>query len=199
MSIVSEATISKQETMKPSFEIELATPDDAEVICDIRDEAWLDTYPNEEIGITVEDVRINAKGQKGEFVPRRVAWLKKKISAPDNNWVTYVGKDEDAIRGFVIASIDGKGRKFVNSLYVKPDFQGKGLGKQLMQQALNWLGNEDDIYLEVTSYNEDAIRFYERFGFVKTDNKVEEDPERPDYITPIPQIEMVLRVSNKSI
>lgn len=190
-----ESNTPKQEITLPPFEVKLATPNDAEIICDIRDQAWLDTYPNEEMGITVEDVRINAQGQNGEFVPRRIAWLKGKISDGDDNWIAYVGKDDNDIRGFVIASTDDKGRKFVNSLYVKPGFQGKGLGKQLMQQALNWLGDKDDIYLEVASYNDDAIRFYERFGFVKTDNDTEEESDRPDYVTPIPQIEMVLRAS----
>jgi hypothetical protein len=38
-----------------------------------------------------------------------------------------------------------------------------------------------------------TIGFYKRFGFEKTDNKVEEEPDRPDYMITIPQIEMVKR------
>lgn len=68
MASVSENTMPIQETAKPPYEITLATSDDAEVICDIRDEAWLDTYPNDELGISVEDVRLNAQGQNENSV-----------------------------------------------------------------------------------------------------------------------------------
>ncbi len=54
-------------------EIKLASPDDAAVICQIRDEAWLDSYPNQDLGITKEQIRVNAQGKHGEFVPRRIA------------------------------------------------------------------------------------------------------------------------------
>ena len=181
--------------MEKSIEITAARPEDAAVICYIRDEAWLQTYPNEELGITKEQIRINAQGLHGEFVPRRIAWLQDKLSHMDSAWTAYVAKIDGTVRGFVIASTDEHGRKFLNSIYVEPGYQGHGLGGKLMQQALEFLGNEADIYLEVTSYNQNAIRFYERLGFVKTGNPVEEEADRPSYITPVPQIEMVLRAS----
>lgn len=179
-----------------SISIERAVPDNAEIICEIRDEAWIDTYPNERLGITPEAVKINAQGLNGEFIPRRIAGLKAKIAANNGTWIAYVAKVDGVVRGVVIASTDGTNRKFLNSLYVKPGFQGKGLGAKLMQRALNWLGNREDIYLEVTSYNDNAIRFYERFGFEKTNNKIEEEPNRPSFMIPVPQIEMVRRASS---
>ena len=44
--------------MKPEFDslaitIERAVPYDAETICDIRDRAWLEAYPNAQLSITV--------------------------------------------------------------------------------------------------------------------------------------------------
>lgn len=190
---MNEASRQKHEHEKVRIEIEPATPDDAEVMCSIRDEAWLATYPNEKLGITEANVRVNAQGLDGEFVPRRVAWLKDKITNTDGNWKAYVGKVDDEVRGFVIASTDDKGRNFLNSIYVKPRFQGEGIGSKLMQKALDWLGRDEDIYLEVANYNDNAISFYERLGFVKTDNEVREEIDRPSYITPIPQLEMILR------
>jgi ribosomal protein S18 acetylase RimI-like enzyme len=176
-----------------SSEIELAAPEDAELICRIRDEAWIETYPNAELGITAENVRMNAQGRNGEFVPRRIAWFKKKIAEPGDDWVAYVGKIDDVVRGFIVATRDDNGRPFILMVYVQPGFQGQGLGGKLMQAALHWLGAGTDIYLEVVSYNQDAIRFYERFGFQKTGIPVEEEANRPDYITPIPATEMVLK------
>jgi ribosomal protein S18 acetylase RimI-like enzyme len=178
------------------YEITMATPDDAAEICIIRDEAWIDTYPNEELRITKENIQVNARGLNGEFVPRRINWLKEKIANNGDNWIAYVGKDDGAVRGFVIASINDGNRRHINSLYVMPGYQSKGLGKILMQKALEWLGNSEDIYLEVTSYNHIAIHFYELFGFIKTDNIVEEEQGRPPFITPIPQAEMVRRAKS---
>ncbi|NJP03911.1 GNAT family N-acetyltransferase [Candidatus Gracilibacteria bacterium] len=43
------------------------------------------------------------------------------------------------------------------------NYQGQGLGKRLMQKALEWFDNDEDIILETSS--PDAQRFYERFGF----------------------------------
>jgi ribosomal protein S18 acetylase RimI-like enzyme len=50
-------------------------------------------------------------------------------------------------------------------LYVLPASQGKSVGYQLASRALEWLGTERDIALEVVQYNETAIRFYKRLGF----------------------------------
>lgn len=170
-----------------------ATPGDAEVICAIRDEAWLESYPNEGLDITREDVQINAQGLHGEFVPRRVAALKKKLSRASNDEVVYVSKIEGIVRGFVMASKSDHGKNFLDSIYVQPGFQGVGMGSQLMQKALDWLGDDTDTYLEVVGYNNNAIKFYNRLGFEKTDNAVEDDPRQPDYMKSIPQIEMVRR------
>lgn len=50
-------------------------------------------------------------------------------------------------------------------MYVAPEAQGKGVGSKLMNQVLDWYGRDQDIYLEVVSYNQNAINFYKRFGF----------------------------------
>ena len=53
----------------------------------------------------------------------------------------------------------------ITSVYLLPKFQGKGIGTMLLQQALDWLGNEKDVTLGVVPYNQSAIRFYEKSGF----------------------------------
>lgn len=56
-----------------------------------------------------------------------------------------------------------------------PGYQRQGIGKRLMELGLKWLGNDRDIYVNVVSYNDKAIRFYEKFGFVKTGKKVTDE------------------------
>jgi len=177
-----------------------ATPDDAEAICDIRDRARIETYTNEDLGISSEQVKLNCQGRDGEFVPRRIAYMKELFSKDTGSGpTTLVAKLGDEVVGYVDPVIEQNGRYMIGGMYVSPEAQGKGIGTKLMNEALEMLGRDHDIYLEVISYNQNAINIYEGFGFVKTDAVVPEDDERPDYVTSLPQIEMVLKSDLSSI
>lgn len=58
-------------------------------------------------------------------------------------------------------------RLHIDQMGVRPDFQGRGIGRQLMEQVLvlSKEHNVDFISLNVFCFNDRAIRFYERFGF----------------------------------
>jgi ribosomal protein S18 acetylase RimI-like enzyme len=193
---VSKAPTSK-EIDDQSIIIELAKPDDAEIICDIRDRAWLEAYPNTTLGITTEDVRAMAQGYEGEFVPRRIAYLKEQLTKDDPNQVIYVAKIDNKVVGFIDPRIDEQKHLYIGAIYVAPEAQGKGVGGKLMKQVLDWSGRDHDIYLAVVSYNQNAIDFYKRFGFEKTGAAVPEEEDRPDYLKTLPQIEMVLKATPK--
>lgn len=194
---MSKATMPKQETDKLPIEIERATPGDAETICDIRDRAWIEAYPNAELGITAEDIKLNAQGRDGEFLSRRVAHLKNQLAKDDGTGLTtFVAKLDGKVVGYIDPQIDEQGRRHISAIYVLPEFQRRGVGGKLMQQALGLLGRDGDIYLEVVSYNQNAIDFYIRFGFKQTDAAVPEEEGAPDYVKPLPQIEMVLRAKS---
>jgi ribosomal protein S18 acetylase RimI-like enzyme len=191
---MSEATMAKPEFDSQSVKIERAIPDDAEVICDIRDRAWLKAYPNAELGITAEDIRINAQGRDGEFVPRRVAYLKEQFAKDDGiGLTTFVAKVDNKVIGYVDPRIDEQNHRRIDAIYVAPEAQGMGVGGKLMRQVLDLYGRDQDIFLEVVSYNQNAIDFYKRFGFEQTDAVVPEEEGRPDYLKTLPQVEMVLR------
>ncbi|CAN5629808.1 hypothetical protein BH23PAT2_BH23PAT2_05180 [soil metagenome] len=185
--------MSKHEFDSQSVEIERAAADDAEIICDIRDKAWLEAYPNAELGITRRDIKRNAQGLNGEFVPKRVAYMKEQFTSQKNGLTTYVARQNKTVVGYVSPSIDGQSRPSIGALYVAPEKQGMGIGTRLMEHALGLLGQDEDIFLEVVSYNNRAIQFYERFGFVKTDTLVLEEENRPAFMKPLPQIETVRR------
>ena len=53
----------------------------------------------------------------------------------------------------------------IYAIYVLARFQGKKVGYQLMNAALEKLSDYDEIVLWVLKGNEKAIRFYERYGF----------------------------------
>lgn len=53
-------------------------------------------------------------------------------------------------------------------LYVETDYQGTGLGKQMLELALAWMEEKfDHIYLSVYAENYGAQRLYMRYGFEK--------------------------------
>lgn len=174
--------------------IEKARPEDAEIICDIRDRAWIEAYPNPDLGITAEDIKLNAQGKDGVFVPRRIAYMKSQFAKNSHtDLTTYVAKINGKVVGYTEPRIYENGKRYVSAIYVAPEMQGVGVGGKLLRKALSVLGNDKDIFLEVISYNQKAIGFYEHFGFVKTDAAVPEEVGRPDYMKTLPEIEMVLR------
>lgn len=68
----------------------------------------------------------------------------------------------------------GPGELYIDTLSVNPQYQGKGIGKQLIMAAVNWakeLGHQK-VGLLVDYNNPDAKRLYERLGFAKEDDKI---------------------------
>lgn len=191
---MSESTVSKAELDKLPVEIERAVPDDAETICDIRDRAWLKAYPNAKLCITVDDIRVNAQGRDGEFVPRRIAYLREQFANDDGTGLTtFVAKVDNKVVGYVDPRIDEQNHRRIGAIYVAPEAQGMGVGGKLMRKVLDLYGRDQDIFLEVVRYNANAIEFYKRFGFEQTEATVPEEVGRPDYMKTLPMVEMVLR------
>jgi len=189
---MSETTMTKPEFYSQPVKIERAVPDDAEIICDIRDRAWLKAYPNAELGITADDIRVNAQGRDGEFVPRRIAHLKKQFAQDDGSGLTiFVAKKDGKVVGYVEPIIDKQNKRYISAIYVDPKNQRGGVGKQLYEKAVELLGEDQDIFLEVVSYNQNAIEFYKKRGFEQTEAIVPEDEDRPEYMKSLPMIEMV--------
>lgn len=140
---MSEATAVNPEFDSRSVVIERAVPDDAQVICDIRDRAWLIAYPNTELGITADDIRVNAQGRDGEFVPRRIAYLKEQFAKDDGiGLTTFVARVGGAVVGYVDPRIDEQNRRCIGAIYVAPEAQGMGIGGKLMKQVLDLFGRD---------------------------------------------------------
>ena len=142
-------------------EIRIATVDDATAIAQIQNDSWLATYPNEAAGITREDL----VGYLGNIDARAFRW-EGRLKKGDPNIQISVLKQGDRVIGFCsVTKMPNVGH--VDALYLDPEFSGKGMGGEALEEGLRWLGNDKPIELEVASYNNRAIRFYERFGFRK--------------------------------
>jgi hypothetical protein len=78
----------------------------------------------------------------------------------------FVAEENNRVVGTVMAGFDGH-RGWIYSLAVKPDFRKKGIGTQLMKEAINKLKSLGclKVNLQIEEDNSDVVDFYERFGF----------------------------------
>ena len=62
------------------------------------------------------------------------------------------------------------------SLYLLPEYMGKGYGKELLKTAISELSAQgfQEIFLWVLEENNRARHFYERYGFLKAADVIEE-------------------------
>ena len=85
---------------------------------------------------------------------------------PDN---ILVAKDGERVAGFAAygayrdETLPGGGEVF--ALYVLKEYHGRGVGYGLMDAAAKRLSGYEQIALWVLRGNEQAVRFYERYGF----------------------------------
>ena len=78
------------------IEINKAKPEDAEEINNVYYKTWLDTYPNEEIGITVEDIEDSFKDS---FSKEYLDQVREKIMETTGKAMRLVAKKDDLIVG----------------------------------------------------------------------------------------------------
>lgn len=150
---------SERREMKP--EVRVATLTDAPDIARIQHESWLATYVNEGEKIRREDLLDYLKD-----IPSRVDRWKDRILRKAGEREIFVLRGGDRVIGF--CQVERRPKVgHVNALYLDPASAHRGFGSQLLQKGIDWLGNEHPLELEVASYNESAIRFYERNGFRK--------------------------------
>ena len=82
----------------------------------------------------------------------------------------FVARDEDKIIGTAMAGYDGH-RGWLYSVAVDPDRQRQGIGRQLVDYAVDVLKTKGcvKINLQVRATNAGVVAFYEALGFVVED------------------------------
>jgi len=148
-----------------NFFITDSQPEDVEAIEKMRYQSWLETYPNDEFGVTKEMIeeRFAPKLSTEGLEKRREQYLQNQKN-PDI--LNLVAKDDAGqVIGYVFATRGDEGNE-IDAIYTNKVVHGIGIGGALMQRALDWIGNEDS-FLLVTSYNERAKNFYKKFGFIE--------------------------------
>lgn len=94
---------------------------------------------------------------------KRIKKLEKK-----EKLIVFVAVEESEYIGFTIATADDEDGE-IAALYVKETYQGKAVGKKLVQKALTWIEQQKcrNITILIAVGNEPVLEFYRKFGFAE--------------------------------
>lgn len=136
-------------------------PEDLAALSDLAKKIYSETFGH---SLTASDLALQLEKTRSEACFR---------SAMDSDTI-LIAVDEGVLAGYVhICDVklsiqtateeDGQ----INALYVDSAFQGRGVGKMLMDAALKHprLQAAENIYLDVWEENVRALEFYKRHGF----------------------------------
>ncbi|MFR2316256.1 N-acetyltransferase [Terrisporobacter sp.] len=88
---------------------------------------------------------------------------------------TFVYKDVQGIKGFISVI----NNEFIGALFVDIDFQGNGIGKQLIDYAVSKYGK---LQLAVYKENKKSVEFYINRGFKIIEEQINDDSKNVEYI-----------------
>lgn len=183
-----ESQISNMEK-ESKIEIAIATPEDAEGIQEVRHQTWLKTYPNEKLGITIEDIEDRFKDRNSEENLAR--WKNPK------NEVIFVAREMGKVIGFCVVE-EQEDKNQLQAIYILPEYQGKGTGKMLWSKAQETLNPKKNTIVQVADYNESTIAFYEKLGFTDTGKRWRDEKYKLKSGSVIPEMEMIKKQMTSS-
>ena len=91
----------------------------------------------------------------------------REVAAPHNRYVA--ARVDDILVGYAGISRLGRTPPFeyeIHTIGVDPAFQGRGIGRRMMDDLLDFAGPDAVVFLEVRTDNEPAIGLYGSLGFV---------------------------------
>jgi [ribosomal protein S18]-alanine N-acetyltransferase len=78
----------------------------------------------------------------------------------------YVVFEEEEIIGFAVLQMEGSFKGYIQTLFVKPGLQGKGIGSKLIEFCCDRIFKiSPNVFMCVSSFNTGAQKLYEKHGF----------------------------------
>lgn len=154
----------KEQYQHTEFTIGVLEESDLEDATKMRLQSWLDTYVNNEYGVTAEWI---AARNADQLTSKIMQARKERLHDP--NVAGFVAKDNDhnVIGAAMVWRDEVSGEQHLGSLYVDKSWHGKGVAAALMGELLEWFDTRRPIVLDVVSYNERAKAFYRKWGFIE--------------------------------
>ena len=149
--------------MESKWTIRETKRSDVQAVFSVIFVSWLDTYVNNDIGVTKEFV-----------FDSQFRYLNYKFYSEDckfeyfdntrDNLQLVAVDDNEVVLGFLHCKREGSKQVF-EGLYLLPELKGAGLAQDFAARFLGWEDKSIDSELGVVEYNTRAIRFYEKLGF----------------------------------
>lgn len=170
--------------------IQKPTKEDVRGVQEVFYKTWLATYPNDEVGVTKEDIEEKFKNRNSdENIKLRT---EKYLNIP-NNELFLVAKDDTKVVGIFIF-VKKEDYNQLQAIYVLPEYQGKGIGMMFWNKAKEFMDNDKDTLVQLATYNKGAEIFYKKLGFVDTEKRFSDEKYKmPVSGVIIPEMEMILK------
>ena len=175
--------------LEKEIKIGYANPADAKGIQEVFYATWLDTYPNEEFNITIDDLKYRYRNSLSE---ETIEKKKKIIEEKSGDELYLVAKDDEKVVGVCYCEKE-KDLNQLRAMYILPKYQGKGIGTRFWNETLNFFDSTKDVIVDVATYNKNAIEFYEKLGFTDTGERFSEERFRMRNGALLPEMRMVIK------
>jgi GNAT superfamily N-acetyltransferase len=136
--------------MTPAPTIRPARPDEYDEVARVWMESWVSTGLEEGSQYLLANLRARVRHEM------------------EKGWSLYVADDDGRTAAMLALHLPDR---YLDQLFVAPDYQGKGLGRQLLAFTRKHL--PDEIWLRCVRENDKAWRWYEREGFAFEKQEVE--------------------------
>ena len=148
---------------EPRFKIELPAVGDEKALAPVHIQAWKEAYIVPESGLTEEKIDELLAHLLTDTTYRR-GTIERALAEPEVVLYRVVKNVEGNIVGFL------HGSKYedyteLDAIYLLNEAKDSGTGSKLMGEFLSWSDRDKPCRLEVFSFNETAISFYNKFGF----------------------------------
>lgn len=149
---------------------------------------WLATYPNSELGITVDDIHDRFKESNTPAVLEKRARMLEEFA---RDGLFFVAEADSRLVGLCRITLHPD-KNQLQAIYVLPEYQGKGVGKALWAEARKCFDPSKESIVHVATYNAKAQAFYKSLGFKETGKSFTEERLRMKSGALIPETEFVL-------
>jgi diamine N-acetyltransferase len=180
----------EQEKIEKDIIITSVNPEDVRGMQEVFYRTWLDTYPNEEAGITVDDIEDR---YKDHFTEEALAKRTEGVINPPEGHTLFVAKEGDKVIG-VCRVVNHSDKNQLQAIYVLPEYQGRGVGYKLWEEAQKHFDKDKDTIVQVATYNTKAIEFYKKLGFADNGRRFSDERFKMKSGAIIPEMEMVIKV-----
>lgn len=166
-----------------NFSIQIPKLGDEQGLAPMHVQAWKETYVNGRSGLTNVQVDKMLEHILTDTSFRRKT-IKDALENPREVLYRVVKNKQGDIVGFLHASQRGEYNE-LEGIYLLDQAKGSGTGSRLMEEFLRWIDSNKPSHLQVFSFNDRAISFYEKYGFKRMNT-----PEKL-YKNILPYIEMI--------